>query len=80
MIMGVDQGTTGTTTVAYDHRFEPVAEAYRELPNRFPRWPMRPRLHGEFNPFTLTVGFLDPRRMLRSDNAQPQEEQLRSGK
>jgi glycerol kinase len=37
MIMGVDQGTTGTTTVAYDHRFEPVAEAYRELPNRFPR-------------------------------------------
>jgi hypothetical protein len=31
-------------------------------------------------PFTLTIGFLDSCRMLRSDNAQPQEEQLRSGK
>ncbi len=31
-------------------------------------------------PFTLTIGFLDSCRMLRSDNAQPREEQLRSGK
>jgi glycerol kinase len=37
LIVGVDQGTTGTTTVAYDDRLEPVAEAYRELPNRYPR-------------------------------------------
>src|ERR687890_1665155 len=29
---------------------------------------------------TLTVGFLDSCRMLRSDNAQPREEQLHSGK
>ena len=29
-------------------------------------------------PFTLTIGFLDPCRMLRSDDAQPREEQLRS--
>ena len=31
-------------------------------------------------PFTLTIGFLDSCRMLRSDNAQPREEQLHSGK
>ena len=31
-------------------------------------------------PFTLTIGFLDSCRMLRSDNAQSREEQLRSGK
>jgi hypothetical protein len=27
-------------------------------------------------PFTRTIGFLDSCRMLRSDNAQPREEQL----
>jgi glycerol kinase len=37
MLIGVDQGTTGTATVAYDECLKPVAEAYRELPNRYPR-------------------------------------------
>lgn len=36
MILGVDQGTTGTTVIAYDHELQAVAEAYRELPNRHP--------------------------------------------
>jgi hypothetical protein len=36
------------------------------------------RLKVEFlrYPFTLAIGFLDSCRMLRSDNAQPREEQL----
>lgn len=34
--MGVDQGTTGTACVAYDEELRAVAEAYRELPNRYP--------------------------------------------
>lgn len=37
MILGVDQGTTGTACAAYDGALRPVAEAYRELPNRYPR-------------------------------------------
>ena len=37
MILGIDQGTTGTTTVAYDLDLNPVAEAYCELPNSYPR-------------------------------------------
>ena len=37
MILGVDQGTTGTSVVAYDHDLRAVADAYRELPNRHPR-------------------------------------------
>lgn len=37
MILGVDQGTTGTSVVAYDHDLRAVAEAYRELPNYHPR-------------------------------------------
>lgn len=36
MILGVDQGTTGTACVAYDEELRAVAEAYRELPNRYP--------------------------------------------
>lgn len=37
MVIGIDQGTTGTTCVAYDDGLKPVAEAYRELPTRYPR-------------------------------------------
>jgi len=37
VILGIDQGTTGTACVAYDRDLKPVAEAYRELPNRHPR-------------------------------------------
>jgi glycerol kinase len=37
VILGIDQGTTGTTCIAYDRDLKPVAEAYRELPNRHPR-------------------------------------------
>ncbi len=37
MILGIDQGTTGTTTVAYDLDLNPAAQAYRELPNAYPR-------------------------------------------
>ena len=37
MILGVDQGTTGTSVVAYNHELQTVAEAYRELPNHYPR-------------------------------------------
>ena len=31
VLIGVDQGTTGTRTVAFDERLEPVAEAYRRV-------------------------------------------------
>jgi len=31
ILIGVDQGTTGTRTVAFDDRLEPVAEAYRRV-------------------------------------------------
>ncbi len=31
ILIGVDQGTTGTRTVAFDERLEPVAEAYRRV-------------------------------------------------
>lgn len=31
ILVGVDQGTTGTRTVAFDERLEPVAEAYRKV-------------------------------------------------
>lgn len=37
MLLGIDQGTTGTTVVAYDLQLQPVAEAYRSLPNAYPR-------------------------------------------
>lgn len=36
-MLGVDQGTTGTSVIAFDPDLRPVAEAYRELPNRHPR-------------------------------------------
>ena len=31
ILIGVDQGTTGTRTVAFDARLEPVVEAYRRV-------------------------------------------------
>ncbi len=31
ILIGVDQGTTGTRTVAFDERLEPVADAYRRV-------------------------------------------------
>lgn len=37
MLIGIDQGTTGTTCTAIDPEFGIVAESYRELPNRYPR-------------------------------------------
>ncbi len=37
MWMGIDQGTTGTTCIAYDDKLRPVAEAYRALATRYPR-------------------------------------------
>jgi glycerol kinase len=37
MILAIDQGTTGTTCIVFDERFEPVGRAYRELPQHFPR-------------------------------------------
>jgi glycerol kinase len=37
IVLGIDQGTTGTTVVAYDERLRPLAQAYRALPNRYPR-------------------------------------------
>lgn len=36
MLIGIDQGTTGTTCLAVDRQLDPVAESYRALPNRFP--------------------------------------------
>ena len=36
MLIGIDQGTTGTTAAAYDDTLGTIAEAYRELPNRYP--------------------------------------------
>ncbi|MEX2542930.1 MAG: FGGY family carbohydrate kinase [Trueperaceae bacterium] len=37
MLIGIDQGTTGTTCAAIDTELGLVAEAYRELPNRYPQ-------------------------------------------
>lgn len=37
MLIGIDQGTTGTTVVAYNEQLQPVAQAYRALPNQYPQ-------------------------------------------
>ena len=37
MILSIDQGTTGTTCFVYDEQAQPVARAYRELRQHFPR-------------------------------------------
>ena len=37
MLIGIDQGTTGTTVVAYNEQLQPIAQAYRPLPNQHPQ-------------------------------------------
>jgi glycerol kinase len=37
MILAIDQGTTGTTSIVFDERAEPIGRAYGELPQHFPR-------------------------------------------
>src|SRR5438105_6593835 len=37
MILAIDQGTTGTTSLVFDERGEPVGRAYREHAQHFPR-------------------------------------------
>lgn len=37
ILLGIDQGTTGTRVVAYDRALAPVAEAYRRTPVSHPR-------------------------------------------
>ena len=37
VLIGIDQGTTGTRVVAFDERLAPLAEAYREVPAHHPR-------------------------------------------
>ena len=37
MILAIDQGTTGTTCIAFDERGRPVGRAYREFRQHFPR-------------------------------------------
>jgi glycerol kinase len=36
-ILAIDQGTTGTTAVLYDHSGRSVAQAYREIPQHYPQ-------------------------------------------
>jgi glycerol kinase len=36
-ILAIDQGTTGSRAIVYDHRGRPVASAYEEFPQIFPR-------------------------------------------
>jgi glycerol kinase len=37
MILAIDQGTTGTTSIVFDERAEPIGRAYREFTQHFPR-------------------------------------------
>ncbi|HEX5559312.1 MAG TPA: FGGY family carbohydrate kinase [Gaiellales bacterium] len=37
VVVGIDQGTTGTRTVAFDERFSVLAQAYRRVPVEHPR-------------------------------------------
>ena len=37
VLVGIDQGTTGTRVVAFDRGWTPVADAYREVPTHHPR-------------------------------------------
>ena len=37
VLVGVDQGTTGTRTVVYDERLRPLADVYREIRQHYPR-------------------------------------------
>lgn len=37
VLIGIDQGTTGTTCTAIDSEFGIISDSYRELPNRYPQ-------------------------------------------
>lgn len=37
MFLGIDQGTTGTTVIAFDKTFKPLADAYRNIQSYYPR-------------------------------------------
>jgi glycerol kinase len=37
MILAIDQGTTGTTSIVFDERAAPIGRAYREFAQHFPR-------------------------------------------
>lgn len=37
MFLGIDQGTTGTTVIAFDKTFKPLAHAYRSIGSHYPR-------------------------------------------
>jgi glycerol kinase len=37
MILAIDQGTTGTTSLVFDEQAEPIGRAYRELTQHFPQ-------------------------------------------
>jgi glycerol kinase len=37
MILAIDQGTTGTTCIVYDHQAQPVGRAYSEFTQHFPQ-------------------------------------------
>jgi glycerol kinase len=37
MILAIDQGTTGTTSIVFDEQAEPIGRAYREFAQHFPR-------------------------------------------
>jgi glycerol kinase len=37
MILAIDQGTTGTTSIVFDERAEPIGRAYREFTQHFPQ-------------------------------------------
>jgi glycerol kinase len=37
MFLGIDQGTTGTTIIAFDKTFKPLAHAYRSIQSHHPR-------------------------------------------
>jgi glycerol kinase len=37
MILAIDQGTTGTTSIVFDEHAEPIGRAYREFTQHFPR-------------------------------------------
>jgi len=37
MILAIDQGTTGTTSIVFDERAEPIGRAYREFAQHFPQ-------------------------------------------
>jgi glycerol kinase len=55
MILAIDQGTTGSTCIVFDERFEPVGRAYREFAQHFPRPGWVEHDAGELLDVTLAV-------------------------